>query len=219
MLNGVSNLPLFHLSHNRVTNIKHYFDKLEFKWPTNYQTQKNNCKLYWFKKINISIINGPCRGYYDRFFAYNFNMQLNPHFEKATSNKFNIYLARGQFGRSLVGEEQIVNILKSKYNFVVLNGSETLDQIQYYFSNANIILGAHGSLMKNTIWCLNNPIFIELCPLSRHGCFKANSVYCGFTTFFFTTDCDDKEQIILNESQINGLYNLLDLLGSSRLTK
>ncbi len=218
-LNGVSNLPLFHLSYNRVTDIKHYFDKLNFKWPTNYQIQQNNCKLYWFKKINISVINGVWRGYYDQFYAYNFNTQLNPYFDQPTSNKYNLYLARGKFGRSLVGEEQIVSVLKSQYNFTVLDGSESLDQIMYYFSNANIILGAHGSLMKNIIWCLNNPIFIELCPLTRHDCFKANAINCRFTTFFFTTESDDKEQIILNEKQIDGLYKLLDLLLANQSLK
>ena len=48
------------MGNNRITNIKYYFDKLQFKYPTNYTKFEKQNKLYFFKKINISIINGGC---------------------------------------------------------------------------------------------------------------------------------------------------------------
>ena len=203
-------LPLFHLSSERITNIQHYFHQLQFKYPTRYQTQENNKKLYYFHKINISTMVGMCRGHIDKFFAYHFNKILN--LEKKTEKNYHLYLARGSFGRSIQNENEIVDLLKEKYHFIVLNGSETLEETMHYFTNAKIILGAHGSLMKNMIWCKKNPVFIELSPYTRHDCFGANSLNCGFTTFFFVTDCDEKEQIILNETQKQGLFELLDKL-------
>jgi hypothetical protein len=204
-------LPLFHLSNNRITNIEYYFDKLSFKFPTNYQKQENNNKLYYFHKVNISTVVGYSRGYIDKYFAYHFNKLLNEE-KNINDNNYHIYLARGSYGRSIKNEKEIVELLKCKYNFIVLDGSETFEKTRHYFTNAKIILGAHGSLMKNVIWSKKNPIFIELCPYTRHDCFGNNSQECGFTTFFFVVNCDEKEQIELSHEQTKGLFELLDNL-------
>ena len=202
-------LPLFHLKHNKITNIEYYFNKLNFKYPTNYQKTENDGKLYYFNKINRSTITGNlCRGHIDRFFAYNFNKILNP--EKVIDKSYNIYLARSNFGRSIQNENIIVNILQKKYNFIVVNGSEKLEDTIHLFTNAKLILGAHGSLMKNLIWSKKNPILIELCPSTRHDCFYGNAIGCGFFSLFFVVDSDEKEEIILNDIQIENLYKLLD---------
>jgi capsular polysaccharide biosynthesis protein len=121
-------------------------------------------------------------------------------------------LARGAYGRSIINEQQIVNILKEKYNFIILNGTESLEVTINYFTNAKIMLGAHGSLMKNMIWSKKNPILIELCPPTRHDCFYGNATSLGFTTFFILTNCGEKEEIVLNDEQIENLYKLLDNL-------
>lgn len=212
LLSKKKNLPLFHLSYNRITNIEYYFDKLQFKYPTNYQTQEGNKKLYFFNKINISLVkNAGCRGIVDRYFGYEFNKLLNS--SKLESEKtYNIYLARGQYGRSIKNESQIVDVLKKKYNFIVLNGTEKMEETIHYFTNAKIILGAHGSLMKNMIWSKKTPILIELCPPTRHDCFYGNAKSLGFLSFFVLTDSNESEQIILNDEQIGGLYKLLDKL-------
>ena len=66
--------------------------------------------------------------------------------------------------------------------------------------------------MKNMIWSKKSPVFIELCPYTRHDCFGSNSQECGFTTFFFVVNCDEKEQIELSHEQTKGLFELLDNL-------
>lgn len=205
------NIPLFHLKNNRITNIEYYFEKLQFVYPSNYLKCERNNKLYFFHKININILkNVSYRGGIDKYFAYQFNKLLNPSLESEKS--YNVYLSRGENGRSIINEEQILNVLKNKYNFIVLNGRESLEQTIYYFTNAKIILGAHGSLMKNMIWCNNNPLLIELCPPTRHDCFYNNSTTLGFTTFFILTNCHEKEIITLNDDQKDNLFKLLDTL-------
>jgi hypothetical protein len=211
LLSKRKNLPLFHLEHNRITNIKYYFDKLEFKYPTNYKKTERSNKLYYFNKVHVSLPkNVGSRGHIERNFAYQFNKLLNP--TNAISEKtYNIYLARGQYGRSIINEEQIVNVLKEKYNFIVLNGTESLEETMHYFTNAKIILGAHGSLMKNMIWSKKNLILIELCPPSRANLdMYGNARELGFLAFFILTDSDKNEQIILNDLQVTNLYKLLD---------
>ena len=156
-------------------------------------------------------MNNNYRGQICRDFAYQFNKIFNPCQISETS--YNIYLARGAYGRSILNEHEILDVLTTKYNFIVLNGTESLEDTMRYFTNARIILGAHGSLMKNMIYCKKNPVFIELCPPSRHDCFYHNARGLGFLPFFFIlVDCNKNEEILLNEQQIDGLYEMLDNL-------
>jgi hypothetical protein len=205
------NLPLFHLSHNRITNINYYFDKLGYQFPTKYNTQENNNKLYYFNKVNIPCIKSVgCRGLIDNHFAYQFNKKFNKSTKVAN---YNIYLSRGIYGRSIINEEKIVNVLKEKYNFIILNGSESLEDTIDYFTNAKIIFAPHGSLQKNMIWAKHNPILIELCPPSRANLdMYGNARALNFVMFFIVLENNEKEEIILNEKNINDLYKLLDAL-------
>jgi hypothetical protein len=210
LISNVKNLPLFHLTHNRITNIEYYFNKLEYKYPTNYQKRERENKLYYFHKINISTISGTFRGAIDNYFGYHFNKLFNQ--TKICDKSYNIYLARSNFGRNIQDEEKIVNVLKEKYNFIVLDGKETLEETMHYFTNAKIILGAHGSLIKNMIWAKKNPVLIELCPPTRHDCFYGNAQGLGFFPLFILTDTNEKEEIILNDKQKGCLFKLLDIL-------
>jgi hypothetical protein len=211
MVSNIKNIPLFHMNHNRITDIQYYFDKLNFNSPTQYQKSEREDKLYYFHKIHISTITQNIwRGKIEQSFAYEFNKLFNQ--SEKTEKTFNIYLARGKYGRSIINEEQIVNILKDKYNFIVLNGSETLQDTIHYFTNSKIILGAHGSLMKNIIWAKSNPILIELCPSSRHACFRGNAIDLGFLPMYILTESNDKEQLVLNDNKLDNLYSLLDIL-------
>jgi hypothetical protein len=204
------NIPLFHLSYNRITNINFFFEKLKYIYPTKYQTQEKNGKLYFFKKVNVSILKGTWRGYYDKYIAYNFNQTFNTN--RPLNKTYNIYLKRGKYGRSIQNEESLLTVLKENYNFIIIDGSESLGTIMYYFTNAKVIFGVHGSLMKNVIWCKQNPIFIELCPVTRHACFAQNSSECNFTTFFFACESNNKEEIVLNKEKTNNLISLLNLI-------
>jgi hypothetical protein len=210
LVSKIKNIPLFHMGHSRITNIEYYFDKLQFKYPTNYKKFEKQNKLYFFKKINISIINGGFRGCIDRNYGYHFNKLLNN--TVINEQSYNIYLARSKYGRSIQNEDTIVDVLKSKYNFIVLDGSESLEHTMRVFTNSKIMLGAHGSLMKNMIWAKKNPILIELCPPTRHDCFYANAKELGFFTLFILTDTNEKEEITLNDKQKDTLFKLLDKL-------
>jgi hypothetical protein len=211
LLSKIKNLPLFHLTYNRITNIKYFFDKLQFIYPTIYQKQERANQLFYFHKVHISLpINIGSRGLLSKDFAYQFNKILNPC--QISEISYNIYLARGVYGRSILNEHKIIDVLTKKYNFIVLNGTESFEDTIRYFTNAKIILGAHGSLMKNMIYCKNNPSLIELCPHTRHECFYVNARDLGFLPFFIVVDCNNNEEIILNDQQINGLYEMLDIL-------
>jgi len=197
--------PVFYCARNRVTDFEYYFNELGY--PLKYVCETN--KMYHFDTIHISIIEGCYRGYYNRFDAYRFNMLLNK--EPPIDTSYVLYLSRGSFGRSLHDEGDIIQSIQAIHPTIVITGAETHKQMLHYFTNAKLILGVHGSLMKNLIWCKKSPIFIELCPYTRHGCFVGNSLNIGFQTFFFIVDCNDKEQITLSDKQKQGLFRLLEV--------
>jgi capsular polysaccharide biosynthesis protein len=176
-----------------------------------YQKRERANELFYFHKVHISLpTNIGCRGLIPKDFGYQFNKLLSPC--QISEPSYNIYLARGAYGRSIQNECEIVDVLTTKYNFIVLNGTESLEDTMYYFTNAKIMLGAHGSLMKNMIWCKKNPVLIELCPPTRHDCFYGNARDLGFLPFFILVDCNKNKEIILNDQQIDGLYEMLDNL-------
>jgi hypothetical protein len=210
MYTETKHLPLFRLERNRVTDIDVYVRNFGFDFASQYPCKANT--LYHFQTVHITSLHGGTRGIMDRFFTYRLNRVMNP--ELPVPFSYRLYLTRGTFGRSIVDEKLIIDFLKEKHNFVILNGSESRKETMYYFTNASLLLGAHGSLMKNKVWCAKNPIFVELTPLSRSGnpCFVANAVSQGLQSLYFICACDDKEQIHLRDDQRNALFELIDTL-------
>ena len=201
-------LPLFYSYNGKigVLDLPFYFNTLGCELK--YKCEKN--KAYYFDKIYISVIEGGGRGFYNRFDAYQFNKIYNN--ISVSEKEYVLYLSRGKFGRSLINEEEIISNIKSIHPIIVINGSETREQIFHYFTNAKLIFGSHGSLMKNLIWCKKSPIFINICPYKRaNGDMIGNSLHLGFQPLYFIVDCDDKQMIHLSSTQKSALYKIIKL--------
>ena len=208
---NISDYQLFHLKRYRVYYINYYFNKLNLEFPnknSNLIIANEYNDILFFKKIHFTNIFNICRGHFDSHCAYKFNKIYN---DTIVSDKSYIfYLKRGSYGRELKNEDILINKLSKLDNFIVIDGKETLEDIINYWTNAILVIGAHGSLLKNMIYCKKNPIFIELCPLSRHICFLGNARNCNFLYFFITLPNDEKENIILDEGNINNIMQLID---------
>jgi len=205
-------LPLFHLPVHRVSSIDYYFRNLGYTYPSQYVYKRN--KLFHFQKVHVSIVQGGTRGVVDRFFTYRLNRLMNPEIREPLPFSYKLYLTRGSYKRGIIDEDTLIKDLQSKQNFVILNGSESLSEIMYYFTHASLIIGAHSSLMKNMIWSMKNPILIDIMPLSRSHtpdmCGNASSL--GFQTFYFVCECDENEQIRFRADQRNALIELVNTL-------
>jgi len=199
-------LPLFYLKKTDVKDINYYFNVLGF-YPK-YEVSKSI--LYRFVKINISLMERSFRGRIDVIDAHIFNSIFNK--EAVADNSYFLYLSRGKFKRLLLNEDYIISELKKSYPLIVIDGSEDRETLIYYFTNAKLIIGPHGSLMKNMIWCKKTPVFIELLPTTRHTCFVDNSLRIGFKTFFFILECDEMERMILSELQAMSIVKLFELI-------
>lgn len=85
------------------------------------------------------------------------------------TKKTRLYLNRNNYSqRNVINNEEILELLK-QYNFIVLNGDEKIEYIINVFMNAEIIIGPHGSMFRNNIYCLNNPFIIEFCSKNRRN--------------------------------------------------
>lgn len=92
--------------------------------------------------------------------------------------KYNLYLSRNHIkagSRGVLNEAEVIETL-SKKDFIVLNGKEPLDLVVEYFSNAKIIVGTHGSMFANSIFCNPETKIIEFCPNNR-ACYNFRNTF------------------------------------------
>jgi hypothetical protein len=206
------NIELFGLSAHRVSDIASYFTGCGYNFPPKYisNNKQEQHNAIFFKKVYFSLINNTCRGSLNRWAAYEINNLFNP--DNLSASEYKLYLVRGKMARGVYQEKEIIETFEKKYNFKILDGSETLEEQKHYFTNASFIIGAHSSLMKNIVWCKKNPTFIEMCPSSRtHMCFYGNAKELGFPAIILPFLCNEKEEIIITTEQKRSLYDLVEL--------
>tara|TARA_Y100000592_G_scaffold18799_1_gene28759 strand:- start:14419 stop:15405 length:987 start_codon:yes stop_codon:yes gene_type:complete len=95
---------------------------------------------------------------------------LNSKYSKLCSNEkeeTKLYLKRPSAkSRSVLNDEEIIKFLKDE-GFTIVSGKEGIREHIKLFKNASIIIGAHGSLFRNMIFCEKSPVVYELCPSTR----------------------------------------------------
>jgi Glycosyltransferase 61 len=87
---------------------------------------------------------------------------------KGKLKKLALYLSRPIGKRGLIEDNLLIDMLEDKgYYVLTLKGSEPLALIIGLFQNADLIIGAHGSMFLNTIFASASSKIIELCPSTR----------------------------------------------------
>lgn len=126
-----------------------------------------------------------------------------------TEPKYNLYLSRNHvnvWARGVINEEETREALEKK-DFIVLTGKEPLKDIVTYFANAKTIIGAHGSLFVNTMFCNPETKIIELCPHNR--------ICYNFRNFFkmaqnynhVTIEADERHNITIDLNKLFTIYS------------
>lgn len=90
-------------------------------------------------------------------------------FSTTTASLPGIYLSRNHVRpgeRGVLNNNQVETFLK-KRGYLILDGTESLGRIVDLFSRAEVVVGPHGSLFANSIYCKENARIIEYCPKSR----------------------------------------------------
>jgi len=214
--NKKEDVEVYGLINNKVSNISQYFMNQGLGYPFKYcrdytykdvETNSNNGSTMFFKKLYLSTLSHTCRGGLDRWSAYEINKIHNK--SLVVDREFKLYLTRGKEARGIVDEERLIFKMR-QIGFIILDGSELLEEQKFYFTNASIIVGVHSSLMKNMIWCKKNPIFVELFPPTRsHMCFIGNAQQLGFKSIAIPCKANDKEEIVLSDQDVTSFVNLV----------
>ncbi|MBF0489702.1 MAG: glycosyltransferase family 61 protein [Candidatus Omnitrophica bacterium] len=120
-----------------------------------------------------------------------------------------LYLSRVNISsRGVLNEEEVRCFLKEQ-GFTIFEGHEGLEKTIELFSNAQVIIGAHGSAFKNSLFSLGNPLIIEFCPNKRidKSLFN-NSISAGHVKHkFITVECDEKNNIKIDIDLLRSLLN------------
>lgn len=90
-------------------------------------------------------------------------------FDFSQPNGSLLYLTRNHVKpgfRGVLNEDALLVELK-KMGFTILTGNEALPEIISKFSAASFIVGPHGSLFANTIFCNEDCQIVEFCPKNR----------------------------------------------------
>lgn len=99
-----------------------------------------------------------CRNKYEKIF--------NP-----SETKYKLFLTRFRLSRSITNFEEVHNFFKSN-GFIIVDGKEDLKTTIDYFYNASIIVGVHGGLFSNLIFCNSLDKIVEVFPHEYfNGCF------------------------------------------------
>jgi len=131
---------------------------------------------------------------------------------------YSVYLSRGTAAnsyRSIVNEAELIHSLKnisiaSNYKLVIIEHNTNLIRVELMkiFQDAKVVLGLHGGLFSNILFCRENTTVIEinLGTVWRRDCFASMALsnqliyrrYAWFRTRFFYNN----GRVILNSSDI-----------------
>lgn len=101
----------------------------------------------------------------EKYFNY---FSVTPNLEK-NCLKYKIYCDRNHVkpgSRGVLNNDEIKSFLINE-GFIVLNGTESFSTILKYFSDAQIIVGAHGSMLANSLYSKPHSRVVEFCPDNR----------------------------------------------------
>jgi hypothetical protein len=135
--------------------------------------------------------------------------KYNSYFKK-TEKKFKVFLTRASIARVIMNADFVHKFLE-KDNFVILNGSEDLETTINYFYNSDIIVGIHGGMFSNLIFCGDVNKIIEIFPSSRYnGCFVGWNKYLktNYKTLIF--ESDNSDNIFFEENMLNTIQETLE---------
>ena len=86
---------------------------------------------------------------------------------RGSEENLKLYLSRKGKPREAENEDVVIEFLKER-DFTIVYGNEGIREHVRQFSNATFIVGIHGALFMNIIFCEKNPIVMEFCPNLRY---------------------------------------------------
>jgi len=127
-----------------------------------------------------------------------------------THLKYKLFCDRNHIksdSRGVLNNEEVKSLLIDK-GFIILTGSESFSQIIQYFADAQIIIGAHGSMLANSLYSKPHTKVYEFCPDNRKDTsFKLKYKMCqyynqtfvpGDVNYNITINIDSLKDIVID---------------------
>ena len=116
-----------------------------------------------------------------------------------------LYLARKTDQRTVKNEEQLIANLKNQ-GFKILFGDEGLKSHIEHFSNASIIVSAHGAMLKNFLFCKKGTRVIEFFAQDYiNTCYKDMKDIMDFDYLSVNLPCDSSCNVEISLDKLNDL--------------
>lgn len=117
-----------------------------------------------------------------------------------------LYLSRNHVGRrGVINNDEVQDFLVREKGFLTLTGEEGLLDIISLFSRAKIIVGPHGSIFVNTIFCQKHAKIIEFCPRNRIDKSFLNKTKVADNYLHILKDADDDYNITIDIDELSAL--------------
>jgi hypothetical protein len=123
---------------------------------------------------------------------------LHPFNRKVLTNSFcknqkmvasrKIYLSRKELRRSILNEEEVIDLVKPKGFEVVDSGTMSIQEQIKLFSEAKFVIAPHGGAITNLLYS-SDASLLEILPLERiNRCFEWQSLVCGhrYSAIFYS---------------------------------
>lgn len=112
---------------------------------------------------------------------------------KNDKTKYNLFLTRTNVSRDILNHKEVHQFFID-HDFLIIDGKETLSDTLRLFYNANIVVGIHGGLFSNLLFCDDVKKIIEIFPSNRfNGCFIGwnEHLKTNYKTFTIKSDIND----------------------------
>ena len=119
-------------------------------------------------------------------------------------NKYKLFLTRYNTQRNITNFDNVHEFFKEQ-GFIILDGTENLETTINYFYNSEMIVGIHGGLFSNLLFCNNVKRIIEIFPSKYYNCCFIDwnqHLNTNYKTLTFESDINNNinfDQNMLNE--------------------
>lgn len=124
--------------------------------------------------------------------------------------QYNLYLDRNhvrQGSRSVINNAEVLSYLKNR-DYTIIKGNESIRTIINLFANAKTIVGPHGSLFVNTIFCPPWTKIIEFCPHNRVDVNLKEKYKVATNYQQIIAEADQHHNISIDVNELDRLLNI-----------
>lgn len=176
-----------------------------------YISFKRNDAPFFVEKLLVPINHAVVTNFTEGSLKY-FQKNFEKYFKNSKKPKTKIlYLSRNEVRkgtRGVLNEKVVINEL-SQHDTTILLGNENLATIYSLFSNADLIVGAHGAMFVNTFLCKENCHIVEFCADNRINFNFQNQLKSTKHYHHLISKADEKQNITINIEYIRALIKKL----------